>query len=104
MDYAFQFKVENKAAAKQAVAVKFDEAVVADPALAPAHSAMLANANAVIDLLVDDATQDVGVSCSGHVGCHVGGRADDPHSNASIKCHAAHTKREEVEAESQEEK
>lgn len=68
MSYSFSVLAADKAAAKVAVATKFDEMVVASqPVHAHDRAAVLANANAVIDLLPDDDTKDVSVSCNGYV-------------------------------------
>ena len=68
MSYSFQVTAPTKAAAKEAVAAKFDEIVASQAIHARDKAAALANANAAIDLLVDDAASHVAVSCSGYVG------------------------------------
>lgn len=68
MSYSFSVIAANKAAAKSAVAAKFDEVVATQPIHARDRAAALGNANAAIDLLVDDATLHVSVSVNGYVG------------------------------------
>lgn len=68
MSYSFNVQGASKASAKEAVAAKFDEVVASQPIHARDKAAALANANAVIDLLVDDATHEISVSVNGYVG------------------------------------
>ncbi|MCK1669452.1 hypothetical protein [Bradyrhizobium sp. 153] len=68
MSYSFQVTAPTKAAAKAAVAAKLDEVVASQAIHARDKAAALANANAAIDLLVDDASSHVAVSCNGCVG------------------------------------
>lgn len=93
MSFSFGVVAANKPAAKDAVAAKFDEQVIAyQPMHARDRAAVLANANAVIDLLADDESKDVTVSCSGYLSW--GGPADSPAiSTASISCTANHAVR-----------
>lgn len=68
MSYSFNFKAANKEAAKEAAAQHFDEKVVAgQPIHLRDRATILANVNAVIDLLVDNDSKDVSVSMNGHV-------------------------------------
>lgn len=67
MSYSFNIRAATKAEAKAAVEAKFDEVIAGQPVHVRDRAAALANANAVIDLLADDDTQDVGVTCSGYV-------------------------------------
>lgn len=67
MSYSFQVKAATKAEAKAAVEAKFDEIISQQPIHARDRAAVLANANAVIDLLADDDTKDVSVSCNGYL-------------------------------------
>jgi glycosyltransferase A (GT-A) superfamily protein (DUF2064 family) len=67
MSYSFQIKAPTKSAAKEAVAAKFDEIVTHQPIHARDRAAVLANASCVIDLLADNDSKDVVVSCNGHV-------------------------------------
>jgi hypothetical protein len=67
MSYSFNARGETKDAAKAAVAAQFDLVVKNQPIHARDRAAALANANAAIDILVDDAGKHVSVSCSGYV-------------------------------------
>lgn len=67
MSYSFLAQASTKAAAKEAVAAKFDEVVGSQPIHARDKAAALANANAIIDLLMDDGTRDIAVSVNGYV-------------------------------------
>jgi chromosome condensin MukBEF complex kleisin-like MukF subunit len=67
MSYSFQVKAPTKASAKEAVAAKFDEIVAQQPIHARDRDAVLANANTVVDLLADNDSKDVIVSCNGYV-------------------------------------
>ncbi len=68
MTYSFHVQASTKAAARIAVAEKFDEVVAAQPIHARDKAAALTNANAVIDLLMDDDTTEISVSVNGYVG------------------------------------
>lgn len=93
MTYSFGIKAENKAAAKEAVAAKFDEAVVgSQPIHARDRAAVLTNAHAAIGLLADDDTKDVAVSCGGYVSWS-GEGAESRLTSVSISCTASHTAR-----------
>lgn len=92
MSYSFSVKAATKAEAKDAVAEYFDKQVVASqPVHARDRTAVLANAGAVIDLLADDETKDIYVSCNGYVTwsytCITG---EPPFSGVSITCSAGH--------------
>lgn len=96
MSYSFGIKAENKQEAKAAVMAKFDEMVVAtQPIHERDRGAVLANAAMVIDLLADDDTKDITVSCNGYVSWH---RYDEDgaaaFSSAAISCSAGHANRE----------
>lgn len=94
MSYSFSIKVETKALAKQAVASELDKIVDSQPIHARDRAAALANATAVIDLLADDDTKDVSVSCNGYVSWNVNGDLTEvPLSTASISCVANHVAR-----------
>lgn len=67
MSYSFQVKAPTKAAAKEAVASKFDEIVSQQPIHSRDRAVVIANASCVIDLLADDDSKDVLVSCNGYV-------------------------------------
>jgi len=68
MSYSCNVTAATKAEAKSAVAAKFDEIVAQQPIHARDRAAALANANAAIDLLVDDDTMQVVVALNGYVG------------------------------------
>lgn len=92
MSYSFSAKAANKAAAKEAVAAKFDEMVVHQPVHAHDRAAALTNANTVIDLLVDNDSKDVFVSCHGSVGW-TGNEADAQFNSVNVGCNAYHIDR-----------
>jgi hypothetical protein len=96
MSYSFGIKAANKAAAKEAVAAKFDEIVVQQPMHARDYAAILANTNATIDLLADDDTKDIAVSCNGYLSWGGTGEVSDasPIGTASISCTASNAHRE----------
>lgn len=97
MSYSFGIKAANKAAAKEAVAAKFDEIVGQQPIHARDRAAVLANANASIDLLADDDTKDIAVSCSGYVSWNGSGDFSPETAaigTASIGCTASNANRE----------
>lgn len=93
MSYSFNIKAQTKAAAKEAVADKFAEIVAQQPIHARDCSAVLANANAVIDLLAEDEAKDVSVTCNGYVSWSSGGSEDAKFNSASISCNAGHADR-----------
>lgn len=67
MSYSFSITAETKDGAKAAVASRYDGLMIAQPVHAHDRSAVLANANAAIDLLVNDDNKDIQVSCNGYV-------------------------------------
>ena len=67
MSYSFAFVVASKEAAKARVAEEFDNVVKWQPIHARDRAAVLANANAVIDLLEEKPDEDVSVWCNGYV-------------------------------------
>lgn len=77
MSYSFNVKAPTKAAAKEAVAAKFDEVVTSQAVHARDRAAVLANAGAVIDLLADNDSKDIVVSCNGYVSWMSGASAED---------------------------
>jgi hypothetical protein len=94
MSYSFSVLAANKAAAKEAVAAKFDEMVVASqPIHARDRAAVLANANTVIDLLADDDTKDVRVSCNGYVSWTNPVGEAPAFNTAAVNCQASHSTR-----------
>lgn len=90
MSYSFNAQASTKAAAKDAVAAKFDEVTATQPIHARDKAAALANANAVIDLLMDDDSRDISVSVSGYVGWQDVLREDAPLQSVSISASASH--------------
>lgn len=67
MTYNFTAQGATKEAAKQAVANQFDLMMGAQPVHSKDRAAAIANAAAVIDLLADDDTKGVQVTCNGYV-------------------------------------
>lgn len=93
MSYSFQVKAATKGDAKSAVLAKFDEIVEQQPVHARDRAAVLANAGLVIDLLADDDTKDVSVSCNGYVSWSTGGVDDAQFNTVSVACNANHAPR-----------
>lgn len=101
MSYSFHVKAPNKEAAKIAVLEKFDEIVEQQPVHKRDRKAILVNAGAVIDLLADDDTKDVSVSCNGYVSWYAGDSAPGatghletaPLHTVSVACSASHADR-----------
>lgn len=93
MSYGFQVRAASKAEAKQAVAAKFAEIVAQQPVHARDQAAVLANADAVIDLLQDDDSKDVSVSCNGYLS-YTGEQAEPTVTHAKVECYAQHADRE----------
>ncbi len=89
MSYSFNQKSPNKEAAKADVAANFANVVASQPTHQKDSAAVLANANAVIDLLADDDSKDIAVTCSGYVSWN----ADQSLHTVSIACSAAYTAR-----------
>jgi len=98
MSYSFSIKAPNKEAARAAVEAQFDATVLAhQPIHARDRAAILANASAVIDLVADDDTKDVTVSCNGYLSWSGAGAFTPetaPVGSASIGCYAALVARE----------
>lgn len=93
MSYSFQVKAPTKDAAKEAVAAKFDEIIAQQPIHARDRAAVLANANAVIDLLADNDAKDVLVSCNGYVSWPAGGVEDAQLNSAAVSASAGYADR-----------
>ncbi|WWQ12984.1 hypothetical protein PQ43W_38 [Ralstonia phage PQ43W] len=68
MSYGFNIRVKDKAATKVAVDKELATIVARDPAHSLDRAAALANAITAINLLPDDDTHDVAVSCGGSLG------------------------------------
>lgn len=97
MSYSFGVKASTKGDAKAAVLAKFDEIVGQQPIHARDSAAVLANAGLVIDLLADDDTKDIAVSCNGYVSWNGSGDFSPEIAaigTASISCTASHSIRE----------
>lgn len=67
MSYSFTVKAATKAEAKAAVEKAYDEMVVGQPIHARDKAAAMANAAAVIDLLIEDPAKHISVSMNGYV-------------------------------------
>jgi hypothetical protein len=93
MSYSFQVKAANKPAAKAAVAAEFDKVVQSQPVHSRDKAQALANANAVIDLLGEDDSKDVSVSCNGYVRWSSGDGDTASLTTASISATANHVQR-----------
>lgn len=90
MSYSFGIQASDKEAAKQAVAAKFDEMVLPhQPIHQRDRAAVLANAGAAIDLLADDDSKDIAVSCNGYLSW----RENEAITSATINCNASYTLR-----------
>jgi hypothetical protein len=97
MSYSFSVKESTKDAAKDAVAAKMQETVLpTQPMHWRDYAAILANANATVDLLADDDTKDIAVSCNGYLSWSGSGEVSDasPIGTASISCTASNAHRE----------
>ena len=94
MSYSFSVKAASKAEAKAAVAREFDRVVETQPIHARDREAALANANAVIDLLADQAPDGhvIAVNCNGYVGWWDALREDgsNPLNQASVSTSASY--------------
>lgn len=96
MSYSFNVRGANKAAAKEAVAMKFAEVVAGQLVHEKDQAAVLSNAGAAIDLLADDDTKDVSVSCNGYVSWP--GPDASLLNSVSIACSANHAVRQPTPA------
>lgn len=92
MSYSFNVQAPTKAAAKDAVAAKFDEVIASQPIHTRDKAAALANAGAVIDLLSGDDTRAISVSVSGSVQWRDELRPDgsNPLQGASVSAFASY--------------
>lgn len=102
MSYSLFVQAATKAEAKQKVEAEFDKVVDGQPIEARSKAAALANANTAIDLLADDDTQDVAVSCTGGVTFPWQSGDFDvntvPLSHVSLSASAVHQKRATAES------
>jgi hypothetical protein len=87
MSYSFTVKAADKATAKLAVEAEFDRVVAAQPIHIRDKAAALANASAVIDLLMDVPDKHISVSVNGYVGWMLGD--DQPLNSASVSAGAS---------------
>lgn len=96
MSYSFSVKASTKEAVKIAAAEYFDNSVVAQqPVHARDRAAVMANIAAVVDLLGDDDTRDVNISCNGYVSWSAAvDQAEAPLTSASVSCSAGFVNRE----------
>ncbi len=85
MSYGFTVKAATKAAVLEAVAAKFDEVIAQQPAHEKDKAAVLANAEAVIGLIVEDPDKDVQVSCNGYLSWMISSNAP---ISAKVDCAA----------------
>lgn len=67
MSYSFTIRAADKAAAKAAVAAKFDEVNASQKCHERDRQQALAAADAFIDLVADDGTQDIVVNMAGYL-------------------------------------
>lgn len=93
MSYSFQVKAADKASAKAAVEAKFDEVISTQPVHARDRAVVLANANAIVDLLADDDSKDVLVSCNGYVSWPSGAVEDAQLNSAAVSASAGYAAR-----------
>jgi hypothetical protein len=94
MSYSFGIKAADKAAAKEAVAAKFDSEVVAhQPVHVRDRAAVLANVGSVIDLLADDDTKDIMVSVNGYVSWGATVDGTEQFSTVSVSATASYATR-----------
>jgi hypothetical protein len=98
MSYSFNVKGANKAEAKAAVDAKFEAIVAGQEIHSRDRAAVLANANAVIDLLADDDTKDISVSVNGHVSWTGAADEEPTLSGVSISSSASHAPRQATPA------
>jgi hypothetical protein len=91
MSYSFNIRAADKASAKEAVKDAFDGVVASQPIHARDRDAALANANAAIDLIVDDPSCDVVVGLSGYVGWRelLDAECSNPLTSASVSASAS---------------
>lgn len=95
MSYSFSIKAATKYDAIAMVMTKFDEIIEQQPIHTRDRKAVLTNSRAVIELLADDDTKDIAVSCNGYVSWSSGlTAADAAFSGAAISCSAGYANRE----------
>jgi hypothetical protein len=91
MSYSFTVTAPTKADAKAAVEGAFNAVVAQQPIHARDKDAALANAAAVIDLLVDDPDMHVSISVNGYVSWRevLNAEGSNPLSGASVSASAS---------------
>ena len=73
MSYSFNVEAVTKDEAKAAIIAKFDEMMVGQPNHSHDREAAINNANAAIDLLIDDPSKRISVSMNGSIGWRLPG-------------------------------
>lgn len=96
MSYSFNVKAANKELAKAAVAAEFSKIVVSQLAHERDRSAVLSNANAIINLLADDFSKDISVSVNGYVSWPNPANEAPKFNSVAINCQASHVARTET--------
>lgn len=90
MSYSIVVKAATKADARSAVEATFnDEVVSCQPAHARDKAAMLANVDAALGLLGDDATKDVEVCVTGYLTWNGDDQLTGPLSTVGITCNVS---------------
>lgn len=97
MSYSFNVRAANKAEAKQKVREQFGVVLAQQPVHAAEQAQALAAADAFIDVLPDDETQDLSVSVSGYLSWS-GDAAEPLLTAASVSVNAGLVVRDAVEA------
>ncbi len=91
MSYSFTVKAANKAAAKEGVVAEFAKVVATQLVHEKDQAAVLANAFTIIELLAEDDTKDVLVSCNGYISW--AGPDASVLTSVNIACSASHATR-----------
>jgi hypothetical protein len=94
MSYSFSIRAANKQVAKDAVARRMAEVVNQQPTHARDLAAVVLNANTVIELMNDDPTKDVVVTCTGYLSWHGGTESEECFVGANMSCSANYTARD----------
>lgn len=98
MSFSFTATGKDKAAAKAAVAAELDKVVGHQPIHARDRAAVQATADTFIDMLADDDTKDIRVSCNGYLSWNGSGTFDPataPLCGTSVGFQAGHVARSE---------
>lgn len=88
MSYSFTVTGSNKSDALNKVGEEFDKVVVTQPVHAKDKDAVIANASAVVGLLLDDPAKDIVVSLTGSVGWNTLVNGDAELTSASVSASA----------------